>query len=458
MTDILGPSTTALNSVTVRPADTRTLGPTDTWVKSCTSSSAGDGTRITDAFLNGLIGALRGIVRRNGNLAGGGPVVAEDNSDLMLAKSVDMRIQRNRLCAFADVGAINAMVTSGDVYPPELVDGMELLIFPENTSTSSCTISHGGFVRPIVVGELPTIGGEIKKHLWTQLCYTSSRDAWQIVNTNQAKIRILSSKTFYVRSDGDDANDGLTNTAGGAFETIQGAFDAISTRYEAGGGTITIKIGLAGSYVGAHIHDYSGPIILDGDVASPTSYTITSNPVTGYVIQNAISSLLVKNCVLNYTYSGSPFSQEATVYSINGGICVVENVTYNCSSTRTSLYENLANGSGSQVVFNPVSPISITGAGARAAFALVGLGALITTKGTVVTTFQSTGTIAYGQAFAVAATLGNIAFVSSDFSAVTATGKRYDVTKNAVIDTGTGNVNYLPGSLAGTDDGFGAYF
>lgn len=51
--------------------------------------------------------------------------------------------------------------------------------------------------------------------------------------------------TVFVRSDGNDANTGLANTAGGAFATWQGAIDAYARRYDDQGYTVTIEAGQA---------------------------------------------------------------------------------------------------------------------------------------------------------------------------------------------------------------------
>lgn len=66
MTDIIGPSSAAANAVTLRPADARVFGPLDTWFKNCSAPGANDGTAVTQDFLNGLLGLLRGASRGMG--------------------------------------------------------------------------------------------------------------------------------------------------------------------------------------------------------------------------------------------------------------------------------------------------------------------------------------------------------------------------------------------------------
>jgi hypothetical protein len=55
---------------------------------------------------------------------------------------------------------------------------------------------------------------------------------------------LTANRTYYVRSDGNDSNTGLTNNSVGAFATWQGAIDAVS-RIDDAGYTVTIQAGVA---------------------------------------------------------------------------------------------------------------------------------------------------------------------------------------------------------------------
>lgn len=80
MTDLLGPADAA-GAVTARPSDSRVFGGSDTWIKDCTSPTAKDGTKITAAYLNGLLAQIRRAIR--------GMSVAENNADDdMLLKAI----------------------------------------------------------------------------------------------------------------------------------------------------------------------------------------------------------------------------------------------------------------------------------------------------------------------------------------------------------------------------------
>jgi hypothetical protein len=114
MTDILGP-TNANNSTTVRQSDSRSgaFGASDTWFKDCSSPAAGDGTYIGGSWMNSLIAKLRNLVRGNGNLIAGSPVILEnDLDDTILVGAVWQMIQRGQANFAADSGTADALVVN----------------------------------------------------------------------------------------------------------------------------------------------------------------------------------------------------------------------------------------------------------------------------------------------------------------------------------------------------------
>ena len=54
---------------------------------------------------------------------------------------------------------------------------------------------------------------------------------------------LTADRTYYVRTDGSNSNTGLANTSGGAFLTVQKAVDAVESRLDIAGLTVTIQIG-----------------------------------------------------------------------------------------------------------------------------------------------------------------------------------------------------------------------
>lgn len=135
--DIVGPAN-APNATTIRPADTRTFGATDTWTKDCTSPVANDGTKIQAGFLNGLIGQVRNFVRGNGQTAGSADIVTQDNADdSMMLKSMQHLVQRAQPSYAADTGTVNHIVAAFTPAVAEHKIGQVLRVKVLNTNTSS---------------------------------------------------------------------------------------------------------------------------------------------------------------------------------------------------------------------------------------------------------------------------------------------------------------------------------
>lgn len=149
--DIVGPAN-APNAVTVRPADTRTFGATDTWTQDCTSPVANDGTKIQAGFLNGLIGQFRNAIRGNGLTGASAEIVVQDNADdSMLLKAMRHLIQRGKEKYVADTGAANAYVATLSPAAAELIAGMVARVKITTTNTTASTLNVNGLgVKSVV--------------------------------------------------------------------------------------------------------------------------------------------------------------------------------------------------------------------------------------------------------------------------------------------------------------------
>jgi hypothetical protein len=89
--------------------------------------------------------------------------------------------------------------------------------------------------------------------------------------------RLTANRTYYVRTDGSDSNNGLTDSAGGAFLTIQKAIDTVAS-IDLGPFNVTIQV-RAGTYTsGATVTGPwlgSGTVTLLGDTATPSNVVIS---------------------------------------------------------------------------------------------------------------------------------------------------------------------------------------
>ncbi len=107
--------------------------------------------------------------------------------------------------------------------------------------------------------------------------------AWQPVTSGgggggTGRPRLTANRTYYVRSNGSDSNDGLSDTAGGAFLTPQKAADTVMGLDFNG---FIVNIRLNGAFTTGFLFDrvlvgapYDDPVIITGDDVTPSNVTI----------------------------------------------------------------------------------------------------------------------------------------------------------------------------------------
>lgn len=244
---------------------------------------------------------------------------------------------------------------------------------------------------------------------------------------------LSAARTYYVRTDGSDSNDGLANTSGGAFLTVQKAIDVISYTLDCNGQTITVQVGDGTYTAGFTIRPITGgtTITVQGNSGTPTNVVISttgsncaSNGIGG-------TTLIVKDMKLTTATSGSCILASAGGYvsfsGIDFGACA--NWHIQCQQFgRVSISGNY----------------TISG-GAAAHYFFSGYGYIAGGSKTV----TISGTPAFSLAFAYSNTPAGCETSSFTFTGA-ATGKRYDVSANSVLYTGGGGANYFPGNVAGT--------
>jgi hypothetical protein len=138
MTDLLGPAN-AVNTVTVRPADTRVFGPTDTWAKDATNSTSNDGTGWSAATFNGLLAQVRNIIRGLG-------ITVDNTNDNMLLQAV----QTVGVPYGVDTGTQNALVVNLAVPGWSLAAGKAIAVKVANPVTGPTTLQLS--VNAVLVG------------------------------------------------------------------------------------------------------------------------------------------------------------------------------------------------------------------------------------------------------------------------------------------------------------------
>jgi len=96
----------------------------------------------------------------------------------------------------------------------------------------------------------------------------------------ERRYRLFANRTYYVRPDGSDANDGLASTAGSAFASLQRAADVVHRQVDTNGFACTVEVA-PGTYNAGMAVDGpftgGGPVIFN--TASYPSATIVNAPV-----------------------------------------------------------------------------------------------------------------------------------------------------------------------------------
>lgn len=253
---------------------------------------------------------------------------------------------------------------------------------------------------------------------------------YMMENTRQT---LSANRTYYVRTDGNDSNTGLVNDSAGAFLTIQKAIDVVcSTLDIAAGVVVTIQVA-DGTYttpVAMKPYLGAGTIVLQGNISTPANCVINTTSAS---------------CVTN-TYAGSPLTVK--------GFKLIAGTSGN----------GLAAYDGAKITFSDINFGTFTGSFASHLYAdrggLVMAAGNYTISGSVFahawTNFHGgifissrTLTLLSAPAFSGAFLYSRNGWFQADGSVYSgsATGKRYDLSLNAVAFVNGGT---LPGSVAGT--------
>ena len=254
----------------------------------------------------------------------------------------------------------------------------------------------------------------------------------------QFREKITAPRTYYVRTDGSDSNTGLSNTAGGAFLTVQKAVDTAAS-IDLGTYDVTIYVG-AGTWTAATTLKTlvgAGQVVIRGVNADMTSTVVHTTGASCF--DGAFAGRYRFEWLrLQTTTSGC-------CISAYGGGAALEwaNVDFGPS---VQIHVMCVSGARAE----SVGPYKISGGGYShvGAYdnATLQLGAHTTTI---------TGTPAFSGGFVVSARGASVVAVGPSFSG-SATGPRYAASLNGTIITAAG-VLFLPGSNLGTKDSGGQY-
>lgn len=272
--------------------------------------------------------------------------------------------------------------------------------------------------------------------------WAAKKISWLLMRTaltQHSRERLTAARTYYVRTDGSDSNNGLTNTSGGAFLTIQKAVDTLCS-IDLGIYDCTIQIA-DGTYTSGftlkQIVSGGGLALIVGNTTTPANALISTT--SAHCISGSeIGKWRVNGLKLQTTTSGYGVTVSGKATSLD-----LRNMAYGACANG-----HVVSASGAFVRFN--AAWSITGSSP--------VHLLATDGSTIIAVGQTctiTGTPALST-FASCSALSLMNLTSNTFSG-SATGMRYSVSTLSLINTSGGGATYLPGNASGTNDGTGVY-
>lgn len=253
-----------------------------------------------------------------------------------------------------------------------------------------------------------------------------------------ARELITANRDYYVRKDGNDTNTGLANTAGGAFLTIQKAVDTVAS-VDIGVFNVTIHVG-AGTYaeaVALRSIVGSGVVTLSGDVATPANVIVSAAAGDAFSGINVLATWNLEGFKVTapagWGVRGQGFAVSILFKAIDFGVCGNAHIL--------ALLAAISASGNYSISGNAPIHAQVLRHAQFSAFSF---------------TITLVGTPAFSTAFASVGDLGLAIFNICVFVGA-ATGSRYSVASNSVIETGGAAVTFLPGNAAGTTASGGQY-
>ena len=245
---------------------------------------------------------------------------------------------------------------------------------------------------------------------------------------------LTASRTYYVRTDGSDSNNGLGDSSGAAFLTRQYAYDVICATLDLAGHTVTVQID-DGTYTGGVDLTQSwtggGSVIFRGNTSTPANVVISTTSDHCYDVQCPLPGVLqILDQKMQTTTTGACINVQAPAIVQYG------NVNFGAAQ-----YHVAASGAGANAF--GISNYAISGGGTHH-----WLGALCSQITDQSKTITITGTPAF-TAFARVGYGAQLTASGNTFSG-SATGARYQVLACGVCNAGGAGASYLPGGGPGS--------
>lgn len=279
------------------------------------------------------------------------------------------------------------------------------------------------------------------------LRYDGVASRWRALARPVGRETLTANRTYYVRTDGSDSNDGLSNASGGAFLTIQKAVNVVAA-LDISIYTVTIQLGNTGTFTGNVAVNApwigTGDVILAGDAVTPANTVIANSGGASAIVVRNNGRLHVRNFKVGTTTGGSCIQADNAAIKNLGGI----------DFGAAAFAHWAAVNNGFIYADYGAAPYKISGGNIAGHF-YASLGGTFYIRATTITITGTPG-IGTGAGFAALDNLSKGYFDGLTFSGA-ATGPRYQSTTGSVINTGGGGANYFPGNSTGSTATGGQY-
>lgn len=333
-------------------------------------------------------------------------------------------------------------VSTGNAYTA-LTRGMQFWLIPANDTTGAVTINIDSLgAKSINDMDANALGD---RALFASRLYLIVYDGTNF-RVTASRVKLLQNLTLYVRIDGSNSNTGFVNNAGGALLTLVGAYNRIVTLYDLNGFTVTVIVG-AGTYTAGLPVSVpwigGGSIVFHGDTTTPANVHISTTNADCFRV----------TCPLPGVLTVQGFKLQTTTDGIGINHLGVGVINFDRMAFHSCALAHMAcAAAGAQIMvgsqFGNSGSYSITGG--------AGYHMLLSSNAwirCVLAAITVSGTPAFGGFGFVWCTRNSVLDISGGTTITgAATGARFLVEKNALIDTGGKDKTiFFPGSLVGVE-------
>lgn len=341
-----------------------------------------------------------------------------------------------------DSGGVNALAVTLSPAPLSLVAGLSLRIKAANSNTGASTLDINTLgAKPVtrrdgsVLLDSDIIAGAIQEYLYDGAKFQLSGASGKPPQARNLHIYVNAAI-------GNDANDGVSNTAGRAMATIQGAVNRAFS-YPPSQYTITIHVadGTYNETVSTPV--YSGPnLIITGNAATPSNVIVNGGTSKCFQAQGpnslTVNNLKVQNSAGGVDQYGFYATAGATIFTSNTVSGAIQSYVF-C-------------GSGGTMV-----PGSHAFSGNCGGYFYATIGGQVLLPSGAVYTISTPITLSGASAQASQAGTVKAATPQPTFVGSSTTGPRYSATLNGIIYTQGGGAGFFPGTSAGSVSSGGQY-